>query len=61
LSAGVAMSLPRVNMQKLQELDRSSFMEFEEEVLGAIRREEEARRQEKLEAQRGKKKRRRRR
>ncbi|MCD6351470.1 MAG: hypothetical protein J7M26_05045 [Armatimonadetes bacterium] len=55
------MSLPRVNVQKLQELDRSSFMEFEEEVLGAIRREEEARRQEKLEAQRGKKKRRRRR
>lgn len=58
---GDRMGRPKVNIVKLREWDTSSFLEFEAEVLGAIRREEEARRQERLEAEGGKKKKRRRR
>ncbi|MCX7598188.1 MAG: hypothetical protein N2512_04895 [Armatimonadetes bacterium] len=55
------MARPKVNLQKLSAFDRSGFMEFEAQVLGAIERDEQQRRQERLEEQGGRRRRRRRR
>jgi len=58
--AGVSMGRPKVDIARLRELDRNGFLEFEDEVLGALEREEQARRQDKLEGQGNRKRSRRR-
>ncbi len=57
---GVSMGRPKVDIARLRELDRNGFLEFEDEVLGALEREEQARRQDKLEGQGNRKRSRRR-
>lgn len=54
------MGRPKVDIARLRELDRNGFLEFEDEVLGALEREEQARRQDKLEGQGNRKRSRRR-